>query len=218
MTNSRGAVGVILAGGLARRMGGGDKPMLDIGGRTILDHVISRFRPQCDDLLLNANGDPERFAALGLPVVADNIANYPGPLAGILAALDWTAKHHPEARWVASAAGDCPFLPRDLVVRLHDARAQVDATLVVAQSGAQRHPVTGLWRVDLREELRDALTSGVRKIQLWTGSYPIAVATWAIEPVDPFFNVNTSDDLAEAKRLAARLEKSGATGESISNS
>jgi molybdopterin-guanine dinucleotide biosynthesis protein A len=217
MADNPGAVGVILAGGLARRMGGGDKPMRDIGGRTILDHVVSRFRPQCDDLLLNANGDPERFSAFGLPVIADSIADYPGPLAGILAALDWTATHRPAVRWVASAAGDCPFLPRDLVARLHDARAQIDATLVVAQSGAQRHPVAGLWRVDVREELRGALLSGVRKIQLWTGRYPIAVATWPIDPVDPFFNVNTSDDLAEAGRLALLLEKGATTDETASN-
>jgi molybdopterin-guanine dinucleotide biosynthesis protein A len=218
MADNLGTVGVILAGGLARRMGGGDKPMRDIGGRTILDDVVSRFRPQCDDLLLNANGDPERLSAFGLPVIADSIADYPGPLAGILAALDWTATHRPAVSWVASAAGDCPFLPRDLVARLHDARAQIDATLVVAQSGAQRHPVAGLWRVDIREELRGALLSGVRKIQLWTGHYPIAVATWAIDPVDPFFNVNTSEDLAEAKRLARLVEQGGKTGETASNS
>ena len=218
MTSSRDAVGVILAGGLARRMGGGDKPMREIDGRTILDHVISRFQPQCADLLLNANGDPERFSAFGLPVIADTVADYPGPLAGILAALDWTAAHRSDARWVASVAGDCPFLPTDLVARLRTAQEQVDATLVVAQSGEQRHPVAGLWRVDLREELRDALLSGVRKIELWTGRYPIAVATWAVEPVDPFFNVNTSDDLAEAKRLATRLEKTASTGQTISTS
>jgi len=206
MTNSRGVVGVILAGGLARRMGGGDKPMQLIDGRTILDRVISRFSPQCDDLLLNANGDPARFAKFGLPVVADSVADYPGPLAGILAALDWAAQRRPAAKWVASAAGDCPFLPHDLVQRLHAAQAEVDAMLAVAQSGAQRHPVAGLWRVDLREELRAALSSGVRKIELWTGRYPIAVATWAAEPVDPFFNVNTADDLAAARRLATLLE------------
>jgi molybdenum cofactor guanylyltransferase len=206
MAISAGTIGVIVAGGLARRMGGGDKPMHTIDGRTILAHVISRFRPQCDDLLLNANGDPARFAPFGLPVIADSVADYPGPLAGILAALDWAAKQRPDARWVVSAAGDCPFLPRDLVARLHAARAQADATLVVAQSGAQRHPVTGLWRVELREELRDALLSGVRKIGLWTGRYPIATATWAAEPVDPFFNVNTPEELDEARRLAKRLE------------
>jgi molybdopterin-guanine dinucleotide biosynthesis protein A len=206
MTNSRGAVGVILAGGLARRMGGGDKPMQTIDGRTILERVISRFRPQCDDLLLNANGDPARFAMFGLPVVPDGIADYPGPLAGVLAALDWSAKQRPNAKWVASVAGDCPFLPHDLVTRLHDAQAQADATLAVAQSGAQRHPVAGLWRVDLREELRDDLLSGIRKIERWTARHPIAVATWAAEPVDPFFNVNTAEDLDEARRLAPLLE------------
>jgi molybdenum cofactor guanylyltransferase len=204
MTND-GTVGVILAGGLAKRMGGGDKPMQNIDGRTILDHVIARFRPQCDHLLLNANGDPARFAAYGLPVVSDGVSDYPGPLAGILAALDWTAEHRPNARWVASAAGDCPFLPRDLVTRLNDARAQAGARLVVAQSGEQRHPVAGLWPVDLRDQLRDALLSGVRKIQLWTARYPLAVAIWASEPVDPFFNINTPDELAEAKRLLAKL-------------
>ena len=206
MTNSRGAVGVILAGGLARRMGGGDKPMQIIDGRTILDRVIARFSPQCDDLVLNANGDPARFAGFGLPIVADSVTDYPGPLAGVLAALDWTAQNRPEAPWVASAPGDCPFLPHDLVARLQAARAEVDATLAVAQSGAQRHPVAGLWRVDLREELRDALLSGVRKIELWTGRYRIAVAAWPGEPVDPFFNVNTAADLEEARRLATLLE------------
>jgi molybdenum cofactor guanylyltransferase len=207
MTSSRNAVGVILAGGLAKRMGGGDKAMQIIDGRTILDHVISRFQPQCDDLLLNANGDPDRFSRFGLPVIADSIADYPGPLAGILAALDWAAKLRPDARWVASVAGDCPFLPRDFVAQLHAARMQADAALVVAQSAAKRHPVAGLWRVDLREELREALLSGVRKIQLWTGRYPIATATWAAQPVDPFFNVNTIDELDEARRLATLLEK-----------
>jgi molybdopterin-guanine dinucleotide biosynthesis protein A len=207
MANNRSAVGVILAGGLAKRMGGGDKPMRILDGRTILDHVISRFRPQCDDLLLNANGDPDRFAAFGLPVIADSLEDYPGPLAGVLAALDWAAEQRPQARWVASVAGDCPFLPRDLVARLHAARAEINATLAVAQSGAQRHPVAALWRVDLRDELRSALLSGVRKIQLWTGRYPIAVASWTAEPVDPFFNVNTTDDLDEARRLAMLVDK-----------
>jgi molybdenum cofactor guanylyltransferase len=202
MTTKPETIGVILAGGLARRMGGGDKPMKIINGRTILEQVISRFRPQCDDLLLNANGNPDRFAAFGLKVVADSVADYPGPLAGILAALDWAAEHRPSAKWVASAAGDCPFLPRDLVERLHEARRSADATLAVAQSGQQRHPVAALWRVELREELREALLSGVRKIQFWTARYPLAVATWGDQPADPFFNVNTAEDLVEAERLA----------------
>jgi molybdenum cofactor guanylyltransferase len=206
MTAEGNTVGVILAGGLSRRMGGGDKSMSDIDGRTILDHVISRFRPQCSDLLLNANGDPGRFAGFGLPVIADGVADYPGPLAGVLAAMDWAAARRPDSKWVASAAGDCPFLPRDLVSRLNVARTQTEATLVVAQSGEQRQPVVGLWPVYLRGELREALLSGVRKIQTWTARYAIAVAVWPMEPVDPFFNVNTVDDLAEARRLTALLK------------
>src|SRR5439155_23646570 len=133
--------GVLLAGGLARRMGGGDKPMRQIGGRTILARVIARLKPQCDGLILNANGDPARFAAFGLPVIADTVADFPGPLAGILAALVWVATDRPEISWVLSAAADCPFLPRDLVARLHRARAEQNAQLAVAASGRRSHPV-----------------------------------------------------------------------------
>ena len=197
-------IGVILAGGLARRMGGGDKPMRAIGGRTILDHVIERFQPQCNGLILNANGDPARFAAFGLPVVADSVADFPGPLAGILAALDWTAQMRPGVHWVASVAGDCPFLPRDLVARLHDVRAAEGAKLAVAASAGQSHPVIGLWNVALRGELRRALVEeDVRKIDRWTARYPLATVSWPVEPVDPFFNANTVEDLAEAEKLAA---------------
>ncbi|HET7125165.1 MAG TPA: molybdenum cofactor guanylyltransferase MobA, partial [Bradyrhizobium sp.] len=135
-------------------MGGGDKPMRLIGGRTILERVIARLKPQCDGLILNANGDPARFAAFGLAVIADTVADFPGPLAGILAALDWVAANRPEIAWVLSAAADCPFLPRDLVSRLHRARAEQNAQLAVAASGGQSHPVIGLWSVALREELR----------------------------------------------------------------
>jgi molybdopterin-guanine dinucleotide biosynthesis protein A len=196
--------GVVLAGGLARRMGGGDKPMRKIGGKTILERVIARLAPQCGGLIINANGDPARFTGFGLPVVADDVADYPGPLAGILAALDWAAAHRPGVRWVLSAAGDCPFLPRDLVARLDAARAAQDAELAVAASGQRTHPVVGLWSVRLRHELRQALVvEGVRKIDRWTARYRIATATWPAEPLDPFFNANTIDDIAEADRLAA---------------
>ena len=205
MTTDRPAtLCVVLAGGLGRRMGGGDKPMREIGGRTILDHVIERLEPQCDGLVLNANGDPARFARFGLPVVADTIEGYPGPLAGILAALEWTAANRPGVEWVVSAAGDCPFLPRDLVARLQQARSAEGADLAVAASGGQAHPVIGLWKVTLREELRHALVEDdLRKIDRWTARYRLATVTWPAEPVDPFFNANTVDDLAEAERLAA---------------
>ena len=196
--------GILLAGGLARRMGGGDKPMRAIAGRTILERVIARLGPQCDGLVLNANGEPARFAPFGLPVIADSIADFPGPLAGILAGLDWAATHRPDIAWVLSAAADCPFLPRDLVIRLHQARMEQNAPIAVAASGGQSHHVIGLWSVALREELRHALvTEDIRKVERWTARYPIATVTWPTEPLDPFFNANTADDLAQAERLAA---------------
>jgi molybdopterin-guanine dinucleotide biosynthesis protein A len=196
--------GILLAGGLARRMGGGDKPMRTIAGRTILDRVIVRLGPQCDGLILNANGDPARFAAFGLPVIADSVADFPGPLAGILAGLDWAAANRPAAAFVLSAAADCPFLPRDLVARLHQARLEQKAQGAVAASGGQSHHVIGLWSVGLREELRHALAvEGVRKVESWLARYQIATVTWPAEPLDPFFNANTVGDLAEAERLAA---------------
>ena len=201
MTNK--LVGVLLAGGLARRMGGGDKPMRQIGGRTILERVIVRLKPQCDELILNANGDPARFASFGLPVIADSVENFPGPLAGILAALDWTAAHRPGISLVLSAAADCPFLPRDLVARLTEALVNENAQLAVAASDGQSHPVIGLWSVSLRDELRHALVQeDVRKIDRWTARYKLATVTWPTEPLDPFFNANTMDDIAEAERLA----------------
>ena len=200
-TNAPATPGVLLAGGLARRMGGGDKPMRQIAGRTILERVIARLKPQCDGLILNANGDPARFAAFGLPVIADTVAYFPGPL---LAALDWVAANRPEISWVLSAAADCPFLPRDLLARLHHARVEENAQLAVAASGGQSHPVIGLWSVALREELRHALVvEDVRKIDRWTARYRLATVTWPTTPLDPFFNANTVDDIAEAELLAA---------------
>ena len=199
-----GIPGVLLAGGLARRMGGGDKPMRTIAGRTILDRVIARLAPQCDGLIINANGDPERFAAFGLPVVADGVADFPGPLAGILAALDWVVANRPDVSLVLSAAADCPFLPRDLVARLHAALIAENAQLAVAASDGQSHPVIGLWSVSLREELRHALVvEDIRKIDRWTARYRLATVTWPAMPLDPFFNANTAEDIAEADRLAA---------------
>jgi molybdopterin-guanine dinucleotide biosynthesis protein A len=204
MTEPINIPGVLLAGGLARRMGGGDKPMRMIGGRTILSRVITRLAPQCNGLILNANGDPVRFAAFGLPVIADGVADCPGPLAGILAALDWAAANRPKVKWMLSAAGDCPFLPRDLVARLHRALTDENAELAVAASGGQSHPVIGLWGVSLREELRHALiVEDIRRIDRWTTRYRLATVSWPTTPLDPFFNANTAEDIAEAERIAA---------------
>jgi molybdenum cofactor guanylyltransferase len=197
-------LGLVLAGGLARRMGGGDKPLTAIGGRSILDRVLDRLRPQCTGLLLNANGDPGRFAATGLAVVADSVPDFAGPLAGVLAGLDWAAAHAPEADTVVSVPGDCPFLPRDLVARLEAARRREGTPMACARSGEWRHPVVALWPVALREDLRRALTvEDLRKIEVWTARHGVALADWPAEPVDPFFNVNTPEDAAAAERLAA---------------
>lgn len=205
MTDERPTtLGVLLAGGLARRMGGGDKPMKTIAGRTILERVIERLKPQCDQIILNANGNASRFASFGLPVVADTIEGFAGPLAGVLTALDWTAAHRPDVEWVLSTATDCPFLPHDLVARLQHARISKGAQLAVAASGDRVHPVIGLWNVALREDLRHALVvEDMRKIDRWTARYKLATVTWPDKPIDPFFNANTIEDLAEAERLVS---------------
>jgi molybdopterin-guanine dinucleotide biosynthesis protein A len=203
-TEAPAAYGLVLAGGLARRMGGGDKAMIRIGGETILERALARVAPQCAGMLINANGDPARFAPFGLPVVADDVAGFAGPLAGILAGLDWLAANAPAIAWLASVPGDCPFLPRDLVARLHAARAAAGVPLACAKSGDWRHPVVGLWPVGLREDLRRALVDeGLRKIEAWTARHGVGLADWPAEPVDPFFNVNTPEDAAQAQRFAA---------------
>ena len=197
-------LGLVLAGGLARRMGGGDKPLKQIGGATILDRVLSRLRPQCGAIILNANGDPARFGWTGLPVVADSVPDFAGPLAGVLAGLDWTAAHAPDVEYVASVPGDCPFLPKDLIARLHQARAAEGRPLACARSGEWRHPVVALWPVALRDDLRRALTEqGLRKIEIWTARHGVALADWPDKPVDPFFNVNTPEDAAAAEQILA---------------
>ena len=198
-------LGLVLAGGLARRMGGGDKARIRIGGKTILARVLSRVTPQCSGVILNANGDPARFADTGLQVVADSVPDFAGPLAGILAGLDWAAANVPDIVDIVSVPGDCPFLPRDLVERLSAARQAAGTPLACARSGDWRHPVVGLWRVALREDLRKALLAeGLHKIEIWTARHGVALADWPTTPVDPFFNVNTPEDAAEAERIAAQ--------------
>jgi molybdenum cofactor guanylyltransferase len=196
--------GLVLAGGLARRMGGGDKALIRIGSETILQRALARLTPQVDGVVLNANGDPARFAAYGLPIVADSVPDFAGPLAGILAGLDWVAANRTDTEWLVSVPGDCPFLPRDLVARLHAARSAENKPLACAHSGDWRHPVVGLWQVALREDLRRAVTvEDLRKIEVWTARHGVALADWPTEPVDPFFNVNTPEDVAQATELAA---------------
>lgn len=191
--------GVILAGGRASRMGGGDKGFLPLGDSTILGHVIDRFAPQVADLALNANGDPARFAEYGLPVIADNIEDYPGPLAGVLAGLDWAADRG--ATHIVTAAADTPFFPGDLVPRLLAAAEDQSKPIALARTENGRHPTFGLWPVALRDDLRLALKDGVRKVVLWTDRHGTAMADFPTGRFDPFFNVNTPEDLAEARRL-----------------
>lgn len=188
-------------------MGGGDKLLVKIGDATILERVLERLAPQCEQLIINANGDLARFASYGLEVVPDSIEGFAGPLAGILAGLDWATRNLPTIEWVVSVPGDAPFLPRDLVPRLHAARVEKQATLACARSGEWRHPVVGLWNVSLRDDLRRALVDEhLRKIEVWTARHGVAVADWPDTPLDPFFNVNTPDDASRAEIAAARQE------------
>jgi len=202
MTGAK-VIGCILAGGLARRMGGGDKGLIRLDGRPILDHVIERLKPQVERIVLNANGDPARFAVYGLPIMADPVEGFAGPLAGVLAGLRWAEAETPEATHVVTAATDTPFLPSDLVARLVQAADDAGADLAVAASGGRRHPVFGLWPVAIADDLERAmLDEGVRKVDIFTARYRLAVAEFADRPYDPFFNANAPDDLAEAERIA----------------
>ena len=200
-------LGLLLAGGLSRRMGGGDKALRPLGGRTLLDHVIERVGPQVAGLVLNANGDPDRFARFGLPVVADSIPDFAGPLAGILAGLDWAAANRPDCPDIVSVPTDAPFLPRDLVARLLREREEAGADLACAASGGRAHPVVGLWPVRLRESLRGALVvEEIRKVDVWTSRYSLKIVDFPeeIPGLDPFFNANRPGDLDEAAALLRR--------------
>lgn len=192
--------GVILAGGQATRMGGGDKGLLPIGGRTLLAHVIERLSPQVAELALNANGDPTRFEAFELPVLRDSIDGFVGPLAGVLAGLDWAATQG--ATHIVTAAADTPFFPADLVPQLILSAETQGKPIALAKTDNGRHPTFGLWPVDLRDDLRDALQDGVRKVVSWTDKHGTAMVAFPVQGFDPFFNVNTPEDLALAERLA----------------
>ncbi len=202
-------VGVLLAGGRALRMGGGEKYLLALGGRTLLEHAIERARPQVARMVLNANADSGRLARFGLPVASDVVEGHAGPLAGVLTGMEWARKNAPNARWVATFATDCPFFPRDLVGRflqaIEAAMATEGADLARAVSGGRPHPVFGLWPVELAQPLRQALMEeGVRKIGCWTARYRVADIDYPTEPVDPFFNVNRPEDLVRAEELLGK--------------
>jgi molybdopterin-guanine dinucleotide biosynthesis protein A len=197
--------GCILAGGLARRMGGGDKGLIRLGGRLVLDHVLDRLKPQVSQVMLNANGDPTRFAHYGLPVVPDSVEGFAGPLAGVLAGLEW-ARDNTQAEWVATAATDTPFFPVDFVTRMLAAIEAAGADMACAASDGRHHPVFGLWPVRLAADLRHALVEeDVRKVDLWTARHKLVAVEFATQPHDPFFNVNRPEDVEEAERIAQEL-------------
>jgi len=197
-------VGVLLAGGRARRMGGGDKCLRPLAGRPLLAHVVEHVAPQVDRLVLNANGDPARFAAFGLPVSADLLPGALGPLAGVLTGMAWAAANAPDARWILTVATDAPFLPADLAERLHAAVRRDGADMACAASGGRHHPVIGLWPVGLRSALEAALRDeGITKVDRWTARYRLAVADFDVGPPDPFFNANRPEDLETAEKLLA---------------
>ncbi len=189
--------GVILAGGRSRRLGGGDKALLPLGGGTLLDRVIVRVRPQVAPLVLNANGDPARFGAYRLPVVADTVPGFAGPLAGILAGLDWAAAQAPHCTHLASFACDSPFVPPDLVARLAAALVTTGADCAIAASAGRDHPVFGLWPLALRQPLRRALVEeGMRRAGDWVQRAHCTRAVFSADPFDPFLNINAPADLA----------------------
>ncbi|MBH68202.1 MAG: molybdenum cofactor guanylyltransferase MobA [Rhodospirillaceae bacterium] len=193
---SRNVTGVLLAGGKSQRMGGVDKCLLQLGSKRILEYAIERAQPQVDHLVLNVNGDLRRFSEFKLPMVSDSIAGFAGPLAGVLAGLDWSANNTPNSDWVVSFAADTPFFPRDLVTRLLNAVDGRGGILACASSGNRHHPVFGIWPTELRGELRRAIVQDdIRRIDIWTSRYDLKVINYDYEQIDPFFNINNPKDL-----------------------
>ena len=210
-TTREGIVGVVLAGGRSLRMGGREKAFLALAGQPMLAHVLARFAPQIARVAINANGDPARFAAFGLPVIADETPDFPGPLAGILAALRWAG--HMRASHVATVASDAPFIPLDLVARLLSAAGAGDR-IVVARSDGQSHPVAALWPLGITDDLSQALATGERRVQRWVemqGARTVDFSPFELDgrTIDPFMNVNTPADLAEADTLMQLLKRRG---------
>jgi molybdopterin-guanine dinucleotide biosynthesis protein A len=198
--------GVVLAGGQSRRMGGGDKGLLELAGKPMLRHVIDRLAPQVGRTIINANGDPQRFATFALPVVADTVEGFVGPLAGVLAGMRWSTGNVPAARWIVTAPGDAPLLPRDLVERMMEAVAEREDTIALAQSGGEMHPVVGLWPIALMQDLEEQLKAGVRKVLIWadrhgTVAVPFPCARFCGLSIDPFYNANTPQELGELRAM-----------------
>ena len=209
-SNIEPVIGVLLAGGQSRRMGGGDKCLLELAGKPLLAHVIGRRKPQASALVLNANGDLDRFSEFGLPTIADPVEGFAGPLAGVLAGFTWARENAPDTRWIVTAATDTPFFPQDLVARLLEATKGQYPAIALASSNERMHPVFGLWPVALAGDLHQALESGTRKVLDWTDRHKTVTAEFpGIETggitIDPFFNANRPDDMAHAAAVLAEM-------------
>jgi molybdopterin-guanine dinucleotide biosynthesis protein A len=209
-SNTEPVIGVLLAGGQSRRMGGGDKCLLELAGKPLLTHVVERLKPQTSALVLNANGDLERFSKFELPTIADPVEGFAGPLAGVLAGFTWAREHAPETRWIVTAATDTPFFPQDLVAKLLDATKGQYPTIALASSNDRMHPVFGLWPTSLADDLHEALESGTRKVLDWTGRHVTMTADFpeaqiGSTKIDPFFNANRPDDMAHAATILADM-------------
>lgn len=194
--------GVLLAGGRSARMGGGDKCLRLLGGQSLLARAIARARPQVDELILSANGDQARFAAAGLTIVPDIIEGHAGPLAGILSGLEWARSHRPDCEYVLSFATDTPFFPDDLALRLFQAARHSHMPMACAASGGRAHPVFGLWPISLTDDLRHAIVDeNMRKVDAFQARHGAARVEYPERPFDPFFNINTESDLAQAEHM-----------------
>jgi len=207
--DSEAVTGIVLAGGQSRRMGGGDKGLLELAGKPMLGHVIDRLSVQVGRMAINANGDPSRFAPFGLPVVADTVSGFVGPLAGVLAGMRWSAGSASGARWIVTVAGDAPMLPLDLVSRLTAAVQSCDTAIALARSAGEVHPVIGLWPVALADGLETALQDGVRKVLHWTDRHGTVAVDFPMTrvgsvEVDPFFNANTPQELDSLRAMLAK--------------
>ena len=202
--------GLLLAGGQSRRMGGGDKCLLQLGGMTLLEHARNRLEPQVECIALNANGSIERFDGFGLQVLEDVVEGFAGPLAGVLTGMCWARENHPQLTHIATAPSDTPFFPRDVVARMCAAAMESSVPLACAASNGRTHPVFGLWDVRLADDLERALRDeGLRKIDIWTGRHGVAHAGYDVADFDPFFNINEPQDLLEAGALLQRLDAHG---------
>lgn len=193
---------VVLAGGLARRLGNIDKAFVQLNKQPLLDHVLNRIATQADSIIINANGDPARFSEWQLPVVGDTISGFPGPLAGVLSAMEWTRDNVPNSKWIASIPVDTPFAPRDLIKKMATELAIQNAEIACAKSGDRAHPVVGLWPVSLAGDLRHAITQeDIRKVDRWTAKYKLIHTNFSTDPIDPFFNINHPEDITTAEKI-----------------